>query len=77
VTGQMIARCERMRSALTYQWRYARAATPTAWTQADTVSKASFTVSGLTVGTVYVVQARVVGTSGASNWSDSATSMSM
>jgi hypothetical protein len=77
VTGQMIARRERTRSALTYQWRCAPAATPTVWTQADPVSKASFIVSGLTAGMVYIVQARVVGTGGPSSWSDSATSMSM
>jgi hypothetical protein len=77
VSGQILARCNKVDSALTYQWRYAPALTPTAWTQADAVLKASFTVQGLAPGTVYIAQARVIGTNGPSNWSDSATLMSM
>ena len=51
-------------------------ATPGPWTTISvTKVRPSLVVSGLTVGTVYAFQARVLGPLGFSNWSDSATLM--
>jgi hypothetical protein len=43
-----------------YQWRYAPALTPTAWIQPDPVTTASYTLTGLTRNTDYIVQSRVL-----------------
>jgi len=71
----MRALCGRVGSALTYQWRYASALTPTVWTQPDPVSAARFLLQNLTPGTQYIVQVRVFGTRGPSDWSGSAVLM--
>ncbi|HEV2608199.1 MAG TPA: fibronectin type III domain-containing protein [Xanthomonadaceae bacterium] len=69
ISGQLKARCKPVPQAGSYQWRYATAAAPTAWTQVETTLSASITLSGLVPGTQYVVQARAVGTQGPSDWS--------
>ena len=75
VTGQIIARCNKMPDAKAYQWRFATALAPTAWTMTDTVIAANTTLVGLTRGTDDIVQVRAFGTRGASDWSDAATLM--
>ena len=55
--------------------RYATAAAPTAWTQADPTLGARITLYGLVPGTEYVVQVRAVGTQGPSDWSVGSTLM--
>jgi hypothetical protein len=75
VSGQILARCKAVPQASAYQWRYASALTPTVWTQPDPVTTASFTLQNLTRGTDYIVQVRVLGAKGPSDWSDSATLM--
>ncbi|HTD29791.1 MAG TPA: fibronectin type III domain-containing protein [Xanthomonadaceae bacterium] len=77
VTGQLLARCKAERSASSYQWRYATALAPTAWTQADAVTTASFTLNGLARGTDYIVQVRAIGAAGSSDWSSAATVMAV
>ena len=71
-SGQVIVRCARVRSARLYQWRYATAQAPTVWTVEDTTSRTTSTLTGLAAATQYVVQVRVLGKQGASDWSDSA-----
>ena len=75
--GQLIARCNPVANALTYEWRYASTATPTAWVQPDAVSKARLLIEGLTAGTTYTVQVRVIGAAGPSEWSEVASAMSL
>ena len=75
VSGQILARCKAVPQANAYQWRYASALAPTVWTQPDPVTTASFTLQNLTRGTDYIVQVRVFGAKGPSDWSDSATLM--
>ena len=75
VSGQILARCKAVPQANAYQWRYASALTPTLWIQPDPVTTASFTLQNLTRGTDYIVQVRVLGAKGPSDWSDSATLM--
>ena len=74
VSGQIIARVRKLRQAGSYEWRYASADTPTAWIPLATLA-ASVTIDGLVPGTRYLVQARVRGTAGASNWTDAAVLM--
>lgn len=75
VPGQLLARCAVLDQAKAYQWRFASALAPTAWTQLDPVTSASITLQGLTRGTDYIVQVRAFGTRGASDWSNAATLM--
>jgi len=75
VSGQLKARCNRVGHAGSYQWRYATAAAPTVLTLTDPTLAASKAFNGLVPGTLYVVQVRVVGTQGPSDWSDSASLM--
>ena len=75
MSGQLRARCKGVVQAGSYQWRYATAAAPTAWTQADPTLGASVTLYGLLPGTEYVVQARAIGTQGPSDWSVGSTLM--
>jgi len=75
ISGQMLARCETLPSAKSYQWRYASATAPTTWIQADPTTSASCTLEDLVPGTLYTVQVRAVSSKGVSEWSDVATLM--
>jgi len=75
ISGQLKVRCSGVAQAGSYQWRYATAAAPTAWTQVDPTLAASIVLSGLVRGTEYVVQVRAVGTQGPSDWSVGSTLM--
>jgi len=72
-SGQAIVRCKRVPTARVYEWRYAPAATPNAWTLSDTAAAASRVLDGLVPATLYVVQVRAHGRVGASDWSESVT----
>jgi hypothetical protein len=74
-SNQMVALCDAVPAARSYQWRYATAQAPTAWTQPDPITTARFTLDNVVPGTVYIVQVRVFGTAGPSDWSDVATLM--
>jgi hypothetical protein len=69
-SGQLVGRCERTAGAALYQWRYATAAAPTAYTVTDTSSRARVTLEDLVPGTQYLVQVRACGNRGSSDWSD-------
>ena len=75
VSGQLKVRSNVVARAGSYQWRYATAAAPTAWTLVDPTLAASITLDGLVPGTQYVVQARAVGSNGPSDWSNAASLM--
>jgi hypothetical protein len=75
ISGQLKVRCKKVLLAGSYQWRYATAAAPTAWTQVDPTLSASILLSGLVRGTEYVVQVRALGTQGPSDWSVASTLM--
>jgi hypothetical protein len=75
ISGQMLARCDRLAAAKSYQWRYASAAAPTTWIQVDPTTTASSTFENLVPGTIYTVQVRAVSSKGVSDWSDVATLM--
>jgi hypothetical protein len=75
ISGQIIARCERLRQAGSYDWRYAASATPTTWVDVESTFAASVKLDGLVPGTQYIVQTRALGTAGPSDWSDPATLM--
>jgi hypothetical protein len=70
LSGQIVGRCQGARGAALYQWRYATAQAPTAYTLTDTSSKASVTLEDLTPGTQYLVQVRACGNRGSSDWSN-------
>ncbi len=72
-SGQAVVRCSRVPTARVYEWRYAPAATPTAWTLSDTAGASSRVLDGLVPTTLYVVQVRAHGRVGASDWSESVT----
>jgi len=72
-SGQAIVRCKRVPTARVYEWRFAPAATPNAWTLSDTAAAASRVLDGLVPATLYVVQVRAHGRVGASDWSESVT----
>ena len=73
IGGQILARCNAMPTARSYQWRYANAQAPTVWTQSDATTAASYLMQNLTPTAQYIVQARVLGALGPSNWSGSAS----
>ena len=75
ISGQLIARCNKLQQAGSYEWRYATAATPSAWVNVASTFAASMKLEGLLPGTQYVVQVRAVGTAGPSNWSGAAMLM--
>jgi hypothetical protein len=52
-------------------------ADPTNWTLKDPTTGASITFENLTPGTLYVVQARAIGSAGPSDWSDPAVLMAV
>jgi hypothetical protein len=74
-SGQVLVRCAQVPSARLYQWRYASAQTPTAWTLVDTSSSSAKTLEGLAAGTLYTLQVRALGKRGASDWSQGVTLM--
>jgi len=74
-SGQIIARCQKLKQARAYEWRYASVATPAAWVELDSTFAASIILSGLVPGTQYSVQVRALGTAGPSDWSDAAMLM--
>jgi len=74
-SNQLVALCKAVPGATSYQWRYATAQAPTVWTTPDPVTAARFVLENAVPGTQYIVQVRVLGTSGGSDWSDSATMM--
>ena len=71
-SGQITARCDTLHKARAYEWRYANAAAPTAWVNVNSTFAASVVIEGLVPTTQYIVQARALGTSGPSDWCDSA-----
>jgi hypothetical protein len=75
ISGKMLARCDTLPSAKSYQWRYASATAPTTWLQQDPTTSASCTIENLVPGTIYTVQVRAVSSMGVSGWSDVATLM--
>jgi len=75
ISGQLKARCNGVDQAGSYQWRYATAAAPTAWTEMDPTLSPSIVLSGLLRGTDYVVQVRAFGRLGPSDWSVGSTLM--
>jgi hypothetical protein len=75
LSGQLIARCGRLKQAGAYEWRYATTAAPTAWVEVDSTFAANVVIEGLVPGTQYIVQTRALGTAGPSDWCDAATLM--
>jgi hypothetical protein len=75
ISGQLIARCNKMHQATGYEWRYAMSATPTAWVNLEAKFAVTETIDGLVPGTQYIAQVRALGTAGPSDWSDSAMLM--
>lgn len=69
-SGQLVGFCDRTAGAALYQWRYATAAAPTAFTVTDIQSRGRVTLDGLVSGTQYLVQVRARGNRGSSDWSD-------
>ena len=72
-TGELIARCGVVPNALSYQWRFATITAPLLFSEPDPTGKATCTIEGLTPGTQYVVQTRVIGRKGTSDWSEGVT----
>jgi len=72
---QLVALCKAVASASSYQWRVATTAAPTVWTMPDPVTTLRYTLNNVVAGTTYIVQVRAFGTSGPTDWSDSATLM--
>jgi hypothetical protein len=75
VSGQIVARFEKLPRAGAYEWRYATTAAPTVWVTANATLAARTTLDGLVPGTQYIVQVRAVGTAGPSDWSDAVVLM--
>jgi hypothetical protein len=67
---QLVALCDAVAAARSYQWRCATTLAPTVWTQPDPITKSRFVIEDAVPGTTYIVQVRVFGTAGASDWSD-------
>jgi hypothetical protein len=73
VSGQVIARCDRIERAGAYLWRYALSSTPTTWLQVVTTVSAKAVFTSLAPTASYLAQVSVVGSAGQGNWSDVAT----
>jgi hypothetical protein len=73
MSGQIIARCERIPGGVLYQWRFATVQAPTAYTVTDTGSRASVTLENMVPGTQYLIQVRACGRRGSSDWSNAVT----
>ena len=81
-SGQVLMTVKPLPYALSYHGRYAAAAgadgKPGPWVELTPFTNTrSVTVNGLTPGTTYLFQVRALGRSGYTDWSDSATRMSM
>ena len=74
-SGQIIARCQKLKQAGAYAWRYASVANPAAWVEVESTFGASVTITGLVPGTQYNVQVQALGTAGPSDWSGAAMLM--
>ena len=72
-SGIIVARSNVVLTAVSYQWRYASAQAPIAWTLPEPTAKAICTIQALVPGTQYTVQVRAIGRRGASDWSAAAT----
>ncbi|HTD29835.1 MAG TPA: fibronectin type III domain-containing protein [Xanthomonadaceae bacterium] len=68
-SGSLIARCAIVPGVVSYQWRYATNAAPAAYVMPNPTGKSNCTITSLTPGTQYVVQARAIGRKGTSDWS--------
>ena len=75
VSGELLARCNPLVTDVVYQWRYALATAPGAWTVCDPTFAARFALGGLVAGTSYAIQVRAVGRHGAGDWSDAVVLM--
>ncbi len=75
VTGQLKARVNPVTNASSYQWRSTVSTAPADWQDGGTTTAASQTFEALTPGTIYIVQARAIGSAGPSDWSDPAMLM--
>jgi hypothetical protein len=73
----LVALCKAVASASSYQWRVATTEAPTVWTQPDPVTTLRYTLNNVVAGTtdLHHARARAFGTSGPTDWSDSATLM--
>ncbi len=69
-SNQLVALCAAVPAARSYQWRCATTLAPTVWTLPDPITKTRFVIEAAVPGTVYIVQVRVFGTAGPSDWSD-------
>src|SRR5439155_302069 len=80
-SGQLVMRGKPVSKAVSYIARYAPMGSdgkPGSWTEMSPVTVIrSITVNSLTPGTTYAFQMRALGRAGYTNWSDSATRMSM
>jgi hypothetical protein len=74
-SGTAIARCQRNAQARGYHWRLAPAATPTVFSPVVTTFSAHVEFDSLASMTVYIVQARAVGTAGTGDWSETAAAL--
>ena len=74
-SNQLVALCDKVPGARSFQWRYATAHAPTLWTLADPITTARFVLDNAVPGTIYTMQVRVFGTAGPSDWSNAATLM--
>ena len=78
-SGEVLIKLKADPNALSYELRYAAlgsGGTPSAWTnQLITSVKTAVTIPGLTPGTIYAFQVRVMEKSGYMDWSDSVTFM--
>ena len=69
-SGQVHVRCASVPTARLYQWRYASAQAPGAWTVVETSSATSTVLEGLAAGALYTLQVRAYGKRGTSDWSE-------
>jgi hypothetical protein len=72
LSGQAIARCNKVPGAGAYIWRCAPVATPTAYLPIVVTLSARVVLDGLNPLNQYAVQVCGVGTAGQGNWSDAA-----
>ena len=79
-SGELVIAVTPVAKAHSYDVRYSALVngTPAAWiTVTVTVAKKPITINGLTPGTTYAFQVRALGGAGYTDWSDSATRMSI
>lgn len=75
LSNQLVALCNAVPGARSFQWRIATAQAPGAWTVVEPATRGRFVIEDAVPGTVYTVQVRVFGSAGPSDWSDAATLM--